>query len=1011
MNHLLIGLGGTGGRVLRSFRKMVYLAHREGGLPDTAIDYLFVDADPKSFQADDPNWTVLGRSIALPKRSQLEIQGTNLTTIIDNLNSYPNLKPWLGDRSQWREVLAGLNVDAAGGQKRRLGRFLFAMNVDKFNERVSARVRDIQDAGKSTDITFHVFAGLAGGTGSGSIVDVVAQLRKRFPSSDQKIFLYLYLPDQNPPQNWNTGNYHSNAYAALLELNAMSAGAWAPFDVQSGAGPVQVPGDLWFNGAYVFSDDNNQGFRASIEKDLPDIVADFAYQKTIAARGSGWDDLQRFENSENGDSTPEALAGSPKGQRSVRFLSFGIRRLAFPEETIREQLVYEFANQAYRQLQHNNWQDGVGFLDQARPQANAEFVAGTKQRDDWKITDDHLSLSKPILDANASRPHAPFEQEWEEYYVHYGSLAKESPEKAERLRLLRGHFHEAWNSGFRNVGANQFFQSADRDVRDHATEIRNSVERSLFDDWRTGTRSLGECVRVVDALLAELRDHQGTIDDVINTYVQRSEEAERRGGEVERRWNQIGLIGSLVGRYDRLLEEAGQALRDEYVSRTLAEGSRFAKRLLAETVEEITDLRNSLGQAQASLATASEAAVRVISTRAHEANRSSSLKQDGYIVRIQDDKAFENARRKLLFNEEEQRDQTSIVRNRIIDELGHDPSFAKFTYRFPQTDMKSIIVEACEKNVESAHARLVTEQREKVIGVSIIDKLLEQWGSNDDRITREANDLVRSAGQFVDFDAAEVNKHFDGKSAAVRGMRTFAVLMPQPPQHAPYVEQLKAGFRNACTDGVTFASSGERESEITLVSLVNLFPLRFTKSARLLRDRYRGRLEADITGRIRLEIHTQDDCAGLPDLFIAEAADIMRAARPVMLLGEVVGAIKSESNVSTGRPQYVFSRDSDDDGIAPAPEVLGRTAVHALTEVTESRLIELRDEVLKRVNRNRTGDTEYQKSAAQMMNQRLQEVLAELGSDATGKEYAEWNKAARHVLDVLKGDAELGSLK
>ncbi len=1010
MNHLMIGLGGTGGRVLRSFRKMVYLAHRDEGLPDTSIDYLFVDADPKSFLADDPSWTVLGRSIALPKRSQLEIQGANLNTIIDNLNSYPNLKPWLGDRSQWREVLAGLNVDAAGGQKRRLGRFLFAMNVDKFNERVSSRVRDIQDAGKSTDITFHVFAGLAGGTGSGSIVDVVAQLRKRFPSSDQRIFLYLYLPDQNPPQNWNTGNYHSNAYAALLELNAMSAGAWAPFDVENGSGPVQVPGDLWFNGAYVFSDDNNQGFRASIEKDLPDIVADFAYHKTIAARGSGWDDLQRFENSENGDSTPEALSGSPKGQRSVRFLSFGIRRLAFPEETIREQLVYEFANQAYRQLQFNNWQDGVGFLDQAKPQANAEFVAGSKQREDWKITDDHLSLSRPIIEINSNRSHSPYEQEWEEYHVHYVSIAKQSPEKPERLRLLNGHFQEAWNSGFRNVGAGQFFQSADRDVKDHATEIRNSVESSLFGEWRTGTRSIGECTRVVDALMIELRSHQSSIDDAINSYVDRSEEASRRKDEIERRWNQTGIFGQIVGKYDRLLEEAGQALRDEYTARTLAEGSRFAKRLLAETIETITDLRNSLGQAQASLAAASEAAMRVVSTRAHESNKGTSLKQDGYIVRIQDDKAFENARRKLLFNEEEQRGQVSEVRNKIIDQLGHDQSFTKFTSRFPQADMKSIIVETCEKNVESAHARLISEQREKVIGVSIIDKLMEQWGTNDDRITREANDLVRSAGQFVEFDSAEVNKHFDGKSAAVRGMRTFAVLMPQPPEHAPYVEQLKAGFRNACTDGVNFASTGERQSEITLVSLVNLFPLRFTKIGRLLRDRYRSRLETDISGRIRLEIHTQDDCAGLPDLFIAEAADIMRAARPLLLLGEIVGTIKAEANIASGRPQYIFLRSADG-GIAPAPEVLGKTAVDALTDISESKLIEIKDEVLNLLSSCKTGDSDFQNSAAQTLNARLEDILVELGSDPTSKPYAEWNRAARHALSVLKGEVELDNLK
>ena len=68
------------------------------------------------------------------------------------------------------------------------------------------------------------------------------------------------------------------------ELNAMGAGAFAPFDVVGGGGPVKNPGGFWYNGAYVFTDDNNLGFRAAIDRDLPDILADFVFQKVIVAR-------------------------------------------------------------------------------------------------------------------------------------------------------------------------------------------------------------------------------------------------------------------------------------------------------------------------------------------------------------------------------------------------------------------------------------------------------------------------------------------------------------------------------------------------------------------------------------------------------------------------------------------------------------------------------------------------------------------------------------------------------
>jgi hypothetical protein len=277
MNHLLIGLGGTGGRVLTAFRKLKYRNLRDEEPPGVTLDYLFVDSDPKSFLDDDPSWTVLGHSVQLPKRSQMLIAQANLLSVVNDLNAFPNLKPWIGDREAWGEILASLGIDAAGGQKRRLGRFLFAMSARRFRDAVAQIAQDMQTrGGRSTDLTFHVFCGLAGGTGSGAVVDVVAQLRAMFPDPQKKIIVYAYLPDLNPPARWNTGNYHANAYAALRELNALSAGAWVPFDVVGGGGPVPNQDEFWFNGCYVFTDNNDQGYRAAIDKDLPDIVADNA---------------------------------------------------------------------------------------------------------------------------------------------------------------------------------------------------------------------------------------------------------------------------------------------------------------------------------------------------------------------------------------------------------------------------------------------------------------------------------------------------------------------------------------------------------------------------------------------------------------------------------------------------------------------------------------------------------------------------------------------------------------
>jgi hypothetical protein len=46
-----------------------------------------------------------------------------------------------------------------------------------------------------------------------------------------RIIIYPLLPETYPNPNRDTGNYHANGFADLLELNALSAGLFAPDDV------------------------------------------------------------------------------------------------------------------------------------------------------------------------------------------------------------------------------------------------------------------------------------------------------------------------------------------------------------------------------------------------------------------------------------------------------------------------------------------------------------------------------------------------------------------------------------------------------------------------------------------------------------------------------------------------------------------------------------------------------------------------------------------------------------
>lgn len=60
-NHLLIGLGGTGGRVLAAFRKLMYERFNGEVKPkDLWLDYLYVDSSEQDLKMKDPaQWSVM----------------------------------------------------------------------------------------------------------------------------------------------------------------------------------------------------------------------------------------------------------------------------------------------------------------------------------------------------------------------------------------------------------------------------------------------------------------------------------------------------------------------------------------------------------------------------------------------------------------------------------------------------------------------------------------------------------------------------------------------------------------------------------------------------------------------------------------------------------------------------------------------------------------------------------------------------------------------------------------
>lgn len=920
MNHLVIGLGGTGGKIIRALRKSLYQEFRGDKLADIGIGYLYVDSSSEMMSIDDPSWKTLGTSVQLPKASQLLITDANLTSRLDNLDSYPGLKHWLGSPQEWRDILNSIVGATLGGQKRRLGRFLFACKADKYREQLQSQVKLLQQNGQ-TEVTFHVVLGLAGGTGSGSVIDAVAQLRDLYPDSKRfRILIYALLPDAYPNPNWDTGNYHANGFAALTELNAMSVGVYQPYDV-TGVKERLTLSDP-FNGCFVFGNENENGLTVDVDRDVPGIVADFLYQKIVTAKNINWASLDRMENAENGDGSPETAAQGRIPERSKRFLTFGIKRLAIPEEEISEYLTYSFARQAALQLRFNHWQEASGFIEEPRKQDFHEFVQQKETQLRWLLSDDHLTLALGILPEDAANKRwKSFTGEWEAVIPNFKSLVRER-ERATWLDELTKLCEKRYQDDYRTLGVPGFYRTKLKARKDMAREIRVRIEQELVNEWKVGAKSAWDVSRLLIALSEKLDERLKACDEHIARARHAEEEAQSRVLGNAHKWSSMGLFSKhLLGTPDSLLDAHGVHLQEMYVYRTRAEGWGFAKALLIEVIAEITDLKGEVDRAANTLQQALKKFDVGIQARLSDTD-AGDLRQ--HLIRFYDPVQVKQISRRLVVDEAEQKTQTGRVRSALAEKIGQDSSFALFNQRVTESTFLDVLETVCEDNARIAHQNLVQNPKERLLGVSIIDKLRDRYGADPQELKSYVSELVSRAGNFVTLEPLEIHRAAPGIPVGVpTAVSKFTVILPRAPEQAEFARGLKEALREAKTGDVEIIDSDGRRNEITLVSITNLFPLRYLKPLKFLEEKYRRRIETG-GARARLELHTEGDGNAWPRLFVASSAEVKQQALPYVLLAKALGFIHEGRNPATGAEE-VLLLTKDADGLDNDPVLLGKS--------------------------------------------------------------------------------------
>ena len=507
-NHILVGLGGTGGKILRAFKMRMFEEFPEfeerNSLP---VSLLYVDSTKEMMGIGREDFNVMGKDASFTENEFLFIKSIDVPALLDSIGNYPQLKAIVNNVQAVRTAIGSLGE--AAGQKRRAGRLLFAANASRYISALqNAYNHCYQQSGNNSKVV-HIFAGLNGGTGSGSIIDAVAQTRKLW--DDAVINVYAMMPEKDLPKpDMDKGRYYQNGYAALNELNALQCGQLELHDVTGGG---QLMTDLFnprikgvANGITIYSNANENGRIVDSFEELPKIVSDYVYSRVflINPEAPACGDIIRAYNFENMDDfaleSDERIAPDELQDTEIPFVrtkkinSFGIKRVIYPELRVLKHITYTTGKAALDQFKYNNWRESIGFVEEESNKDYRGLYLTEKHLTNWLLDLNHLTLEEKVLQSDSEYPH--FFEDWQTLV---SDFAESSADADNPLQELQTQMEFVFAHSFRGAdGVKDYYKGKERSIREIANEIRKVSEIELFNKWRSGEISARQAAENLD---------------------------------------------------------------------------------------------------------------------------------------------------------------------------------------------------------------------------------------------------------------------------------------------------------------------------------------------------------------------------------------------------------------------------------------------------------------------------------------------------------------------------------
>lgn len=894
-NHILVGLGGTGGKILRAFKMRMFEEFPEAERDKLSVALLYVDSTEEMMPVDGrarPDFRVMGQDASFRRSEFLNIKEVDVEHILNHIGNYHSLKGIVDNVAAVKSAIGSLGQ--AAGQKRRAGRLLFAANAVAYEESLKNRYAYCNERSRKEQTCIHIFAGLSGGTGSGSIIDSILLARKNFDKA--KIYVYGMIPEMDlPKRDMDQGRYYQNGYAALNELNALQAGRWFPQDV-TGIGESHRYSDKVkgvADGVTLYSNVNENGITIDSLQELPKIVSDYVFARIFLINEEDQvnSDLIRAYNFENMDDfaleKDETANPGADGQipaaRTKKINSFGIKRVMYPELRVLKHITYTVGESVLYQFKYNNWRENQGFVNEERHRDYRKDYLNSDNLQKWMLDDLHLTYELKVLEPDTEYPR--FKDYWHDKAIGYAEEAKKADNPLNDLDDIMGGF---FANHFREDGVEAFYTGKERAIPEIAKEIRHRVESELYEKWKVGDVSIVELQEVSKLLL-------GKIDEIRKDLETKSKEEkenfelsdEDRSANVGE-WSRLGILQRMVGAGARRYAEHQEILADYYTSKTMLIAWEFAKKLAARIYVELGKMDADISAFGQKINDAIDETERLV-TAQRKVNKGLE-DMSGAIVEVSEDETMTEFEVELKIDKVDMPNIARQLRESILPESDF-VNFGRLANDINVDDIKDAFDIKLSQIVKTKHDEKADSEN-KVLGLNILTQLQQKLKTDDD-IMAFASKIINQSGIYLKLNADQMqlslrnNEETRNNSASIN-KKTILVSIPSPDDNEGlkrFADKLEKAFLSSINQGMSRTTivvnrKSPRKDELSVIVLTYCFPIRAIDWMKPYKERYErflhtGNPATDAGNAILL--HSEGDGTQLPSLFAVDNAEEIAA--------------------------------------------------------------------------------------------------------------------------------------